>query len=100
MENSIRSCSYYQARVERTYCWYVVAVLRSFDHTAFDRTINVAESTFEFFVPPAMESVFCAIMDYFQEKGLVHNLQKLPNRLTEQGEQVWQSHQESNIQDV
>jgi hypothetical protein len=80
---------YYQAIVERSSCWYVVAILHSFEHTAFDRTIDSATSRFEFFVPVAMEESFCAIMDYFQKEGLVSNLEKLPNRLTERGEPVW-----------
>ncbi|MBS1986927.1 hypothetical protein JST99_03280 [Candidatus Dependentiae bacterium] len=81
--------SYYQAIVERSACWYVVAVLRSFEHTAFDRTIDIAASKFEFFVPVSMEEPFCAIMNYFQEQGLVSNLVKLPNRLTVGNEPVW-----------
>jgi hypothetical protein len=85
----MNSSSYYQAIVERSACWYVVAVLRSFEHTAFDRTLDVETSTFEFFVPSSMEASFCAIMDYFQQHGLVKNLVKLPNRLTELGEPVW-----------
>lgn len=85
----MNTSSYYQAIVERSACWYVVAVLRSFEHTAFDRTLDASTSTFEFFVPTSMEDSFCAIMDYFQQQGLVRNLVKLPNRLTELGEPVW-----------
>lgn len=85
----MNSCSYYQAVVERSLCWYVVAILRSFEHTVFDRTLHVAESRFEFFVPVSMEPAFCEIMDYFQKQGLVSDLKKLPNRLTEFGESVW-----------
>lgn len=74
-------CSYYQAQITRSECWFVTAILRSADHLSFDRTLNTAESIFEFFVPEAREQEFLRLMKYFQEINLVHNLQKLPNRL-------------------
>lgn len=74
-------CSYYQAYVDRPQCWFVVATLKSYDHVAFDRTIDVEKNLFEFFVPHKMESLFLQIMDRFDKEGLVWNLQKLPNRL-------------------
>lgn len=85
----MNTSSYYQAIVERSSCWYVVAILRSFEHTAFDRTIDIATSKFEFFVPTSMEEPFCAIMEHFKQQGLVSELVKLPNRITECGEPVW-----------
>jgi hypothetical protein len=72
---------YYQATVERTLCWFVVAALKTYDHLCFDRTIDAEKSIFEFFVPHDMEPLFLQVMHYFQQKGLVYNLQKLPNRL-------------------
>lgn len=74
-------CSYYQAHIERELCWFVTATMRSYEHVAFDRTIDPATSLFEFFVPTATEKYFLELMVYFQAKGLVSNLQKLPNRL-------------------
>lgn len=74
-------CSYYQACISKAEVWYVASILRSFEHVAFDRTINVEESRFEFYVAPALEDVFLHIIAYFEEKGLVTQLQKLPNRL-------------------
>jgi len=74
-------CSYYQAVIDRTNAWFVVTVLKSFEHTVLDRTIDVAESLFEFFVPPAMEEQFISVMKRLQELGYVSELQKLPNRL-------------------
>lgn len=74
-------CSYYQARVERELCWFVTATLRSYEHVAFDRTLDPATSLFEFFVPVSTEKYFLEVMDYFQSQGLVSDLQKLPNRL-------------------
>jgi len=71
-------CAYYQACVYRSQCWYFVAVLRSFEYTAFDRTYDVATSTFEFFVPPSMEPEFLTIMRYFEQEKLITDLKKLP----------------------
>lgn len=51
-------CSYYQAHIKRPYCWFLVAVLRSFEHVAFDRTIDKNNSIFEFFVPHDTEKYF------------------------------------------
>ena len=76
-----RHCSYYQAVVNRTHAWFVVSVLKSFEHMAFDRTIDVAASLFEFFVPPAMEKQFISVMEHLQEQGYISELKKLPNRL-------------------
>ena len=81
-------CSYYQANVERELCWFVTAALRSYEHVSFDRTLDPATSLFEFFVPSSTESIFLTIMAYFESEGLIRNLQKLPNRLENVGEQV------------
>lgn len=78
------NCLYYQATVERSKCWFLVAVLRSFEHVAFDRTLDVAQSRFEFFVPADMEAIFLELMDYFQKTGIVTTVEQLPNRLTTQ----------------
>lgn len=74
-------CSYYQAHVPRQHCWFLTATLRSYDHVAFDRTLDKGNSIFEFFVPPAMEHIFLDIMERFKAEGVVVNLQKLPNRI-------------------
>jgi hypothetical protein len=81
-------CEYYQAHIQREACWFVTAALKSYEHVAFDRTINVAESIFEFFVAPATESCFVELMNYFQEQGYVSGLIKLPNRLMDVMENV------------
>lgn len=78
-------CSYYQAHVKRSTAWFVVAVLKSFEHMSFDRTIDSQASIFEFFVPIDTEKYFLQVMDYMQKKGYVENLKKLPNRLKEVG---------------
>jgi hypothetical protein len=74
-------CTYYQAVIQRELCWQFTAFLRSYEHLAFDRTIDVASSTFEFFVPPGLEEEFLALMAQCTARGLVSQLQKLPNRL-------------------
>lgn len=74
-------CNYYQAQVDRAKTLYVVAILRSLDHMVFDRTLNVEESIFEFFVPQDKKEQFLEIMRYFQDQKLVSNLKELPNRL-------------------
>jgi hypothetical protein len=81
-------CSYYQAYVERELCWFVTASLRSYEHVAFDRTLDPATSLFEFFVPSTTEKYFLTIMAYFESVGLVFDLKKLPNRLENSAEQV------------
>ena len=81
-------CKYYQAQVKRSECWFFAAILRSFEHMAFDRTLDLKNSIFEFFVPDAMEDQFLSLMDYFQDAGIVSNLQKLPNRLLDPKEIV------------
>lgn len=82
--NSTQSSSelsiYYQAHVDRAKSWFVVAVLKSFDHLAFDRTIDPANSIFEFFVTPAMEEQFLVVMERLAKRGLIQELKKLPNR--------------------
>lgn len=74
-------CEYYQAHVKREGCGMLVSVLRSFEHVAFDRTIDKAASIFEFFVPAGQEATFLEIMAYFQKEGLVVDLIKKENRL-------------------
>lgn len=79
-------CCYYQAHVPQKTCWLFVAMLRSSEHIAFDRTLNVEGSCFEFFVPPVMEAPFLQIMAWLESQGLVSGLAKLPNRLAEQAQ--------------
>lgn len=81
-------CSYYQAHVTRELVWFMVATLRSFEHLVFDRTLSKSDSIFEFFVPEGNEPVFLELMAYYQQEGIVHNVQKLPNRLIEPSEQL------------
>lgn len=75
---------YYQAQVQREYVWFLTAVLRSFEHLAFDRTLDVKNSIFEFFVSPECEQYFLELFNYFKEQGIVIYFEKLPNRLIDQ----------------
>jgi hypothetical protein len=81
-------CSYYQAQVTQEYCWFLVAIARSFEHVAFDRTLNSATSTFEFFVPEDTEHYFLEIMDCLHKKKIISQLEKLPYRLAQAEVQI------------
>jgi hypothetical protein len=78
---AINYCSYYQAAVQKEKAWFFVGVLRSFEHLMFERTLDKEKSIFEFFVPSDLENYFLDLMHYFQNEGIVRNLEKLPNRL-------------------
>ena len=78
---AIDYCSYYQAVVQREKAWFFAGVLRSFEHLVFERTLDKEKSIFEFFVPVDLESYFLDLMSYFQNEGIVRDLEKLPNRL-------------------
>lgn len=74
-------CYYYQATLDRPKSWFLVAVLRSFEHLAFDRTLNKEESRFEFFVPENNVEYFLEVMEYMVQEGVVIEFKELPNRL-------------------
>lgn len=81
-------CLYFQAEVVPKDTWFLVAVLRSFEHLQFDRTYDTQKGIFEFLVPESNEHIFLEIMHYFQSIDIVSNLQKLDNRLLMPGAQV------------
>ena len=81
-------CLYYQAIVSRPDAWFVVATLKTFDHLVLDRTIDVAKSLFEFFVPHQQNKQFLEVMRSFEARGMVTNLCQLPNRLREMSQKV------------
>lgn len=83
MQLSTKYCLYYQAQVAEKNQWFLVAVLRSFEHLAFDRTLDKEQGIFEFFVPVDNVDAFREVMEYFTDQGIVKDLQKLPNRLAE-----------------
>lgn len=80
--------SYYQAHVDKTFCWYVVAILKSHEHLAFDRALDTATNLFEFYVPESRENEFVQLMNYFESKHLVSDLKKLPNRLMDEDQEL------------
>ncbi len=81
-------CSYYQAIVDRTSTWFVVAVLKSFEHMALDRTLENETGLFEFFVPISTEKYFLDVMEYLIAQGYVYDLKKMPNRLLDSTQKV------------
>ena len=74
-------CLYYQAHLNKKDCWFFVATLRSFEHLAFDRTLNKEESLFEIFVSPQFQKLFENLMEYFKSEGVVLDFKKMENRL-------------------
>ncbi len=81
-------CPYYHSYVDKTFCWYVVAILKSYEHLAFDRTLDSHTNLFEFYVTPAREQEFLDLMRYFEKNHLVSNIKKLPNRLMDPMQQL------------
>ena len=77
----MKYCLYYQAQVKKELCWFLVGVLRSYDHMAFDRTIDKAGSIFEFFVPELMQKNFENVMEFFLKEGVVTYFKQMDNRL-------------------
>lgn len=74
-------CLYYTARIERSMCWFLTAVVRGTEYICFDRAIDKHESIFEFFVPQAFENVFCQTMEYLKKERVVLEYTKSENRL-------------------
>lgn len=79
---------YFQAQVVPKDTWFLVAILRSFEHLQFDRTYDKTTGTFEFLVPQAHEKYFLEIMNYFQQEGIVLTLEKIRNRFEDPAAQV------------
>jgi hypothetical protein len=81
-------CLYYQAHVKKELCWFLVAVLRSYDYVAFDRTVDKEASVFEFFVPELMQKYFEEIMAYFLKEGVITYFKQMDNRLEVEGSNI------------
>ena len=79
----VKLCFYYRAVVDRQNTWLFVGFLRSFDHMVFYRTHDPILGVFEFFVPEHFQQQFLDIMTQLQQRQLVYNIEKLPNRLAE-----------------
>ena len=76
---------YYQSHIPQQNCWLLTGLLRSCEHVAFDRTVDVPNSIFEFFVPADQEEEFVFFMNAMIRRGIILDLKKLPNRIkTEQ----------------
>lgn len=76
----MKHCKYFQAQVNPKDCWFFVATLRSFEHLAFDRTLDKSTSTFEFLVPELHAELFIKLMNSFSKKGIVSNFKSDENR--------------------
>jgi len=81
-------CLYYQAQVKRELCWFLVGILRAYEHLAFDRTVDKQKSIFEFFVPLGMQVPFESIMKEFLSMGVISSYSQLENRLKDPKQQV------------
>ena len=75
-------CRYYQAQVLNG--WLLASLLKSYEHLAFDRTLDVEHQIFEFFVPQDCEAEFLIFMETMLELGVIKDLAALPNRLMNQ----------------
>jgi len=74
-------CLYFQAEVKKDHILLLTSILRSCEYLAFDRTIDVKNNVFEFFVPKDSEKEFLSLMEYFRKNNVISTFQKLPNRL-------------------
>ena len=74
-------CLYYQAHVRKERAWFLVGILKSFEHMAFDRTIDKENSIFEFFVPSSMKNHFESLMHFFMKEKIITSFSEMPNRL-------------------
>lgn len=72
-------CVYYQATVLKEKHWLLTSLLRSFEHLAFDRTCDVKQGIFEFFVPIQLEHEFIMIMKQFEQEGFLWDVKRLTN---------------------
>lgn len=72
---------YFQAHVPPASCLLVIGILKSYEHVAFARTIDVQKSVLEFFVTQETKSAFLAIMSIFSKHSMIFDLQEMPNRL-------------------
>ena len=76
-------CSYFQAIIPKDRVWIVTGILRSEPNMVFDRSLNKRENLFEFFVPPAFETTFINMMDFFLDESYIISYKKMLNRLME-----------------
>ena len=72
---------YFQAHVPPASCFFVIGLLKSYEHIAFARTFDVDQSIVEFFVTLETKAIFLSIMEEFSRHNLLFNLKELPNRL-------------------
>lgn len=75
---------YFQAHVPPASCLLVIGILKSYEHVAFARTLDINKSIVEFFVTEQTKESFLNIMDILSRYNMVFDLQEMPNRLLQQ----------------
>jgi hypothetical protein len=76
-------CTYFQAHVPPSSCFLVIGMLKSFEHMAFARTLDVQKGVVEFFVPAQATPFFIELAKLLEKHSLIFDLVELPNRLAE-----------------
>jgi hypothetical protein len=77
-------CFYYQARIKRSHIGFITAVIKSFEHLCFDRTVCKEDEdiqVLEFFVPQDNNDTFCDIFNYFVSCECLLSYEQHSNRL-------------------
>lgn len=81
-------CAYYQVTIDRKQGWFIGAALHSFEHLAFERTIDTEAGINEYFVPPDLEEIFLNCLEGLKSLGAIKEYKKHPNRLQEPNSKV------------
>ena len=79
-KNKSNVCLYFVGKVERSKVWVLVSAMRATEHVCFDRTLDVQNSIFEFFVPEAMLPIFLQVTDYLKKEHVLLSLEQALNR--------------------
>ncbi|RTL07238.1 hypothetical protein EKK58_03620 [Candidatus Dependentiae bacterium] len=75
---------YFQAHVPPASCLWVIGILKSYEHVAFARTLDINQSIVEFFVTEETKESFLAIMHMLSCQNMVFDLKEMPNRLLQE----------------
>ena len=67
---------YFQAQVNKKETWFLAATLRSFEHLAFDRTVDKQAGIFEFFCNAASRRAICAAYELLFRARYYYVVQK------------------------
>lgn len=72
---------YFQAHVPPAHCFLVIGILKTYEHVAFTRTLNIDKSILEFFVTQETKAMFLSVMNMLSKHDMVFDLTEMPNRL-------------------